>query len=370
MQSETIRILISATGTGGHIFPAIAIARAIQARVESDFGGKKVEIRFIGTGRDLEKKIIDQTGFPLEIIPISGLKGRGLKGIFNFVIRFPKALIMGWRLFRQFRPQLVIGVGGYGSFLPITLAYLSGIPTWIHEAELYPGTANWVLAHYCTKVSIAFEDTKFGNRSLEFTGHPIKSEIRNIKARSQANDQPPRRILVIGGSLGAAALDNAMLESGQALKLANVEIWHQSRPDAVAQVQQGYNELGISARVDSFIKDMAEAYSWSDVIVSRAGAGSVLEIGVANRPSILVPLPNSIKGHQVYNAQFLSNRGKAITVLQDRDFDRNFKMALQQILQPQNYFRMLEAPIEKRPLDAAERIAEGCINLLKISGKK
>lgn len=352
---KAIRILIAASGSGGHLLPALLIAKELMSSEE-------VEIRFLGSGRPLEAKLLSQSGIRRYEVPISGLVGRGARGIFQFGITAPIAFYRVWRIFSEFKPQVVVGVGGYASFLPVFVGFLRGIPTWIHEAEVTPGLTNRTLAPLVSRVSVGFENCRLTGQKVLFSGHPIKDEICSVKARTREQG-PPKNLLILGGSQGASAVDKAFLELLEFLSSKHIKILHQCRPECVAMLEQAYRSKQIDAQVTSFIDSIADAYNWSDIVVSRAGAASVNELAIVNRPAILIPLPGSQGGHQTVNALYLSNAGKGEIVEQNLALAQNLQSKLEILLDPNRYFEILERECLDRPRTASTRIADGILQL-------
>ena len=351
-------ILIAAGGTGGHLIPALEIAFALQALEPA------VHIEFIGSGRPLESQTIDAAGYQRHQISTSGIKRRGLAGLARFCVTFPIALGQVWRIFRERKPKLVIGVGGYVTFIPVTLARLCGIPAWIHEAELKPGLANWVLSLYASRVSLAFEGAKMpGWARTVVTGHPLRSEIRAAAVERKTVTRP-RKLLVVGGSQGARAIDAAMEALAGFIKAEGLEVWHQCRPESVEGLRAAYSKRQVTARVDAFISDMAAAYRYADIVLARAGAGTVMEIGAVNIPAVFVPYPFAQGGHQLANAEYLARAGKAVVVEEGEHFEERLKEAIAGLTNAEGYAAMLARPSPARSLDAAERIAQGCLGMM------
>jgi UDP-N-acetylglucosamine--N-acetylmuramyl-(pentapeptide) pyrophosphoryl-undecaprenol N-acetylglucosamine transferase len=355
-----LRILVAASGSGGHIIPALHIVKAVRALDPLS------AIEFIGSGRPLEEKLIIGNGYQRHVVRLAGVKNRGLKGLLQFGLRLPIATVQLLALFRRFRPDVVVGVGGYASVLPVVLARLLRIPTWIHEAELDPGLANKVLSYFADRISVVFADTAVkGRAQVVVTGHPVRPELANVNATA-SRDGAPKRLLVLGGSQGARGLDEAVTTIAPIAKERDVEVVHQCRPDHMDLVVNAYRAEGVKASVVPFIDDMAGAYEWSDVIVSRAGASSVAEISCVNRPALFVPYPFQTGTHQSDNAQVLVAQGKALVVEETQpNFPTRLKAALEQLLSPEQYLAMKSRPHEARGLQAASAIAHGILSLRK-----
>lgn len=350
-------ILIAASGSGGHLLPAVYIARAIKRQSPSH------EIAFVGSGRPLEEKLIDPEGFPRHIVTISGIKRTGLVGKLRFLLRFPAAVCATWGLISRVKPAVVVGVGGYVSVLPVLLARLRGIPTWIHEAELHPGLANHLLSYVTSKISLAFESSRMPcARKTVYTGHPVREQIRAIAPVQAPSNGVISHLLVMGGSQGADAVDRAMVAVAPLLRERGIEVWHQSRVENVEFVRRGYSEAGVTSQVVPFIDQLPEAYRWAHLIVSRAGAGAVMEISAVNIPAILIPLPATQIG-QADNARFLERLGKALVVPEGEAMHERLQAALRALLEPARYAQMKQAAGDQRALDAADRIAAGVLSL-------
>jgi UDP-N-acetylglucosamine--N-acetylmuramyl-(pentapeptide) pyrophosphoryl-undecaprenol N-acetylglucosamine transferase len=354
------RVLITASGTGGHLFPARFIIEALQA----DNNATSTKIHFVGSGRPLEKTILGKTGISLSALTTVGIKRRGIVGLLQFLLTTPVAIAQTLLLFARFRPQVVIGVGGYATFFPIMLAWVFRIPRWIHEAERAPGLANKILSRFATKVSLAFEDaTMPAGAATVYTGHPVRSEIRSLKSGAALCEQP-KRLLVMGGSQGAQALDVAMPAIADVLASNAVEVWHQARPENVESVSRAYVAAGVSAKVVPFVDDLAAAYSWAELVVSRSGAGAVSELAIVNIPSVLVPYPFAQDDHQTANAKLLSDQGKAVLVAEGEGFEDRLRETIAKICSAVEYKNMRDKQAKSRVLDGAQSIAVGALGLV------
>jgi UDP-N-acetylglucosamine--N-acetylmuramyl-(pentapeptide) pyrophosphoryl-undecaprenol N-acetylglucosamine transferase len=322
-------------------------------------------VEFIGAGRPLEEKLIVEKGYTRHTIASAGVKRRKVFGAFQFLARLPRGFSQISSLYRSFRPDVVVGVGGYVSVLPVVVARLKGIPTWIHEAERQPGLANRVLGYFATTMSTAFADTKVGGRvRVVHTGHPVREELSTVDSVTVRPDAP-KRLLILGGSQGARGLDEAVPHLAPLLAERKIEVVHQCRPDAMELVVNSYRAAGVAAHVVNFVDDMAGAYEWSDIIISRAGASSVAEISCVNRPAIFVPYPFQQGTHQTDNARVLVDQGKGILVEEIlADFPGRLKGAVERLLDPPVFREMKGAPGPQRPTNAASAIAEGILALV------
>jgi UDP-N-acetylglucosamine--N-acetylmuramyl-(pentapeptide) pyrophosphoryl-undecaprenol N-acetylglucosamine transferase len=360
LKRAPFRFLVAASGTGGHLIPAVHIVRALQEM------NPDCVVEFIGAGRPLEEKLIVEKGFTRHTIASAGVKRRKLLGIAQFLCRLPVGVGQLLKLYKSFHPDVVVGVGGYVSVLPIIVARFKGIPTWIHEAELSPGLANKVLSFFADRMSTAFSETRVrGRAKVEHTGHPVRSELLSVD-RDSMPQAGPKHLLILGGSQGARGLDEAVSHLAPLLAERGIEVVHQCRPESMDLVANSYRAAKVSAHVVSFIDDMAGAYQWSDVIISRAGASSVAEISCVNRPTIFVPYPFQQGTHQSDNARTLVAKNKAIIVEENApEFANRLRQGLEKILTPEIYTEMKRASGGQVRLDAAHQIAKGIVGLIK-----
>ncbi len=353
------KIIIAASGTGGHLFPGLYLARELK-RI-----APQANILFIGSGRPLEERIIDRNGFAREVVSLVGIRRRGVKGLFEFLGKLPGAWLRVWSIFTMFRPELVIGVGGYSSVLPVLIARLRRIPSWVHEAEPRPGLANRFLAYVANKISISYRDTPMpcAGKTV-FTGHPVRPEIVAV-SRELGKGEEVRKLLVMGGSQGSDAIDRAVLALAPFLRERGVTLYHQCREENRDLLAQSYRECGLEARVEPFIEALPEAYQWCHLIISRAGAGALMEIGIINRPAILVPFP--AKGiHQEENARILEREGKALVVLEGEQFHERLRSALEKLLNLESYREIQNRPYSQRKTEAAREIIAAAIRLAAV----
>lgn len=358
------RIFIAASGSGGHLIPALHIARALK-ELSSD-----VEIEFIGAGRPLEKQLVEPL-YPLHVVAAARVMQQGPIGLIKFLFTIPKAIAQLRQLFKECKPSVVVGVGGYASVIPVGYATWCGIPTLIHEAERKPGLANRVLAPFASVVSVAREACKIlGATHVLVAGQPMRAGLSSVAIAESS----PKSLLVMGGSQGAAALDAAAAVIAPILKKYNLAVMHQTRKDGVAAVRAAYEAAGVlDAEVVSFISDMNAVYARSDLIVSRAGANTVSEIEVVGRPTIFVPYPHAQADHQSENAQFLAKQRRAIICPEGVGFAERLAALLETILANSegaklesgfpSYQEMLRAPASTRNESAAGALAHKIIEL-------
>jgi UDP-N-acetylglucosamine--N-acetylmuramyl-(pentapeptide) pyrophosphoryl-undecaprenol N-acetylglucosamine transferase len=304
-------LMIAGGGTGGHIYPAIAIAREYATR---DAAAKVV---FVGTEKGLEKNIVPKAGFPLEFINVGGLKGKGGLDLFRNVLRLPLGFIDAWRVVGKHKPSVVLGVGGYSSGPVLVAAKLRGVPTIIHEANAFPGLANRVVARFVTTVAVAFADAlpRMHRKDGVVTGNPIRAEFFN-REKPQTPDVR-RRVLIFGGSQGSRILNDSM--TGALLFLARLkdtlDIVHQTGPNELEKVKAAYQQSAFaSARVVPYLDPMSDEIAAADLVVSRSGAMTVGELSAVGRAAVLVPFAAATNNHQELNARVVEKAGGAVVI--------------------------------------------------------
>ncbi|HEY7376352.1 MAG TPA: undecaprenyldiphospho-muramoylpentapeptide beta-N-acetylglucosaminyltransferase [Polyangia bacterium] len=310
-------MLVAGGGTGGHLYPGIAIAE----EVKTETGGEAV---FVGTARGLETRLVPAAGFPLELVRVSGLKRMGLRGLVRGLLRLPGAFLESARILRRHRPDVVLGVGGYASGPLVFAAALLGYPTAIQEQNSQPGFTNRVLGKLVRRVFVAFDDAaaRFARRKVRFTGNPVRRTFleRAATAAAAPTDEGARAIVILGGSQGSRAVNE--LASGMVRVLDArgrlPPIIHQTGADQYDEMQVNYAALGYEGRVEvrAFIEDMPAVLSRAAVCVARAGALTLAELAIMRRPAILIPLPTAADDHQTMNALAFERAGAAVLMPQ------------------------------------------------------
>jgi UDP-N-acetylglucosamine--N-acetylmuramyl-(pentapeptide) pyrophosphoryl-undecaprenol N-acetylglucosamine transferase len=288
-----MRAAIVGGGTGGHVIPALAIARELREQYSA-------EVLFIGTNRGIETRLVPQAGFPLHLIQVGQLKNVSVTRRLRTLAGIPMAVFDCRRKFAEFRPEVVIGVGGYASGPGMLAAILMRIPTLAFEPNLVPGFANRMVARMVTAAAVHFEETKRFFRNATVTGVPVRREFFNLPQRSFT---PPGSLLVFGGSQGARVLNQAMIEAIPKWKNLGIRIRHQTGERDFEKVESAYREAGFSAQVSRFIDDMPSAFAAADLILCRSGASTVGEISAAGKPAVFVPFPFAADDHQLKNAK-------------------------------------------------------------------
>lgn len=295
--------MIAGGGTGGHLFPGVAIAEELRAR-EPD-----AAVRFVGTERGIEARVLPGLGWDLELIRVSGLKTVGLLGAIRGFFRIPGALWQSRKAIKAFRPDVVLGVGGYASGPVVLMARLMGIPTAICEQNSIPGLTNKILGRFARKVFLAFDESRrfFKTKKVVLSGNPVRQKLLGA-----VSETVPRRIFVCGGSQGATRVNE--LASQAIVQMADpaVTVVHQTGAKDVEAIREVYAKAGVSAEVHAFIQEMAKEYAKADVIVARAGATTVAELAIAGKPAIFIPYPFAADNHQEINAREMAASGAAL----------------------------------------------------------
>jgi len=312
-----VRVVIAGGGTGGHLYPGIAVARELLARRPD------TDISFVGTAKGIEARVLPREGFALDLIRSGGLKGKSLADRARGAWLLPASGRDAWAVLTRRRPQLVIGVGGYSSGPVVLLAALRGIPTMVLEQNAVPGLTNRLLAPFVRAAAVTFESTRrfFGAKAF-VSGNPVRPEFLesvgpSTEAGADDDGSSIARILVFGGSQGAHAINMAMVEAAPELAAdPHLRLTHQTGERDVEVVRAAYRQAGLPADVEPFLYDMGERLRRADVVVCRAGATTLAEITAAGRAAILIPLPTATDDHQRRNAEALAAGGAADLLLQ------------------------------------------------------
>jgi UDP-N-acetylglucosamine--N-acetylmuramyl-(pentapeptide) pyrophosphoryl-undecaprenol N-acetylglucosamine transferase len=306
-----MKVLIAAGGTGGHIYPAIAVAKEILRRNASS------EVLFVGTAHGLETKIVPDNGFQLSLIHSAGLKNVGLKGKIKGLAILPKSFLEARRLLNEFKPDVVVGAGGYVSGPVLMIASLMRIPTLVMDSNALPGFTNRRLAMFVDKAALTFEEAlPFFGKKGTVTGNPVRKEFFEIVPKGRTDDV---HLLIFGGSQGARAINNAMIDALKTLNghKAKLRVMHQTGEADYEKVKHAYTDSGWqTADVRPYIFDMQNAFAETDLIICRAGATTCAEIAATGKAAIMIPLPTAADDHQRKNAEALEKAGAAKMILQ------------------------------------------------------
>lgn len=348
-------ILVMAGGTGGHIFPALAVAHKMR-----DAGWRVV---WLGNPEGMEAKLVPQHGFEMVWVKFSALRGKGILRKLLLPLNLLRGFWQGLKAIRQVKPNVVLGMGGYITFPGGMMAALTGVPLVLHEQNSVAGLANRVLAGVADRIVTGFPNVL---KKGEWVGNPVRPEITKIAAPAErfSERSGALRILIIGGSLGAQAL-NELVPKGMALlgEAEQPQIVHQAGEKHIDTLKANYAAVGVQAHCVSFIEDMAGAYEWADLVICRAGALTIAELAAAGVASILVPFPHAVDDHQTGNARFLVGVGGAFLLPQT-------ELTAESIALIRNYSRgqLLEMAEKARSMakpDATEAVAQLCTDIAK-----
>jgi UDP-N-acetylglucosamine--N-acetylmuramyl-(pentapeptide) pyrophosphoryl-undecaprenol N-acetylglucosamine transferase len=351
-------IMIMAGGTGGHVFPGLAVAAELRARHS--------EVVWLGTHRGLEARLVPQHGIEIEWISIAGLRGRGFLAWISAPVRIVAAVFQALAAMRRRRPAAVLGLGGFVSGPGGLAAWLARKPLLIHEQNSVAGTTNRWLAPFAARVFEAFPGSFPSRVHAELVGNPVRNSLSSVDSPRQRLEERRtvrRRVFVIGGSQGARVL-NETLPRALALLPADArpEVWHQAGANGVDAARAAYAAAGVEARVEAFIDDVASAYRWADLVVARAGALTVTELTIVGVGAILVPLPTAIDDHQTRNAGHFVSRGGGVLLPQRELTPATLATELARCLGDfAGLVTMAEAARGQAMHAAAERLAVACL---------
>lgn len=353
-------VMILAGGTGGHIFPGIAVAR--------EFIARGVPVIWLGSRHGLENTLVPQAQLTLETIAIAGLRGKGMLALLAAPLRLLRAIWQAGRIVARHRPRAVISFGGFAAGPGGLAARLRGVPVFVHEQNRIPGLTNRVLGHLARRVFAGFPDAFKAGRS-EWTGNPVRTEIAQLTPPAQRFATSDRggaaRLLVLGGSQGALALNRAVPAALAQLRSIKFEVRHQCGAKMLDGARAAYAEHQIDASVEPFIADMAAAYGWADLVVCRSGALTLAELCAAGVASILVPYPAAVDDHQTANARFLTSNDAALLLPQSELNADTLAASINTLIaQPARRLAMAEAARRLAKPDAAAVVATHCLEAL------
>ena len=353
------KILIMAGGTGGHVFPALAVAKYLASQ--------GWEILWLGTVERMEAKVVPQHGFNIEFIDIKGVRGNGLLRKITAPFKVLRSIIQARCVIKQFQPDVVLGMGGFASGPGGVAAKLLGIPLILHEQNAIPGMTNRLLSHIASRVLCAFKDTFTGKVNAEVVGNPIRQELIELRDQELKDSSDALKILVVGGSLGAKVFNDLMPSVTANLgQFHPITVWHQVGRDNKAKIERDYQHNGQleTVKVAEFIDDMEAAYGWADVVLCRAGALTVSELATIGKASILVPYPYAVDDHQTLNAQVLVEAGGAFLLPQPIVNVEILVNKLNMLANDrQELVQMGQKAKQVAILDSTKRVAEICASL-------
>ncbi|XCN74175.1 MAG: undecaprenyldiphospho-muramoylpentapeptide beta-N-acetylglucosaminyltransferase [Candidatus Electrothrix aestuarii] len=363
-----MRIIITGGGTGGHLFPGIALGTALQQKYPG------CEILFIGTQRQLDQKALAGRNFQQESIACMGLKGMGLKNRLKSLLSLPTAVLESWKIIRRFQPDLVFGVGGYVTGPVLLAARLRSVPTCIHEQNSIPGLANRMISRFVSRIFVSIPgEYPFPEEKTVVSGNPVRQEILAAAERRQQEndnktDDQPLTLLVMGGSLGAHRINMLMLDVAAQLdgeQKKAVRLIHQTGTADEEKVRDGYEAAKVQAEVRAFFTDMASLYSQADLVLARAGATSLAELSVMGLPAVLIPYPYAADDHQAKNAEYYVAGGGAVMYRESELNAEILGKILSQLLGDIDKLKkMALAMRDMGQPEATQRILDSCMELI------
>jgi UDP-N-acetylglucosamine--N-acetylmuramyl-(pentapeptide) pyrophosphoryl-undecaprenol N-acetylglucosamine transferase len=350
------RILIMAGGTGGHVFPGIAVANELVSRGWS--------VHWLGTPTRMEAELVPKAGYEISFIDVVGVRGNGLVRLLKAPLQILRAVIQALDVLKTVEPDVVLGMGGFASGPGGVAAWLKGIPLIVHEQNALPGMTNKLLSKIAKKVLLGFNA---GFRQLQqqqnkylWVGNPVRSEFAQIVPK--VTHPAPLKLLVVGGSLGAQALNQCVPKALS--QFSDIEVWHQSGNGHTESVRQQYQEAvgdSLQWRVQEFIDDVAHAYDWADIVICRAGALTVAEVAMSGVAAIFVPLPHAVDDHQTMNAKALADHSAAYLLPQKQLENGDLTSLLKQILNaPESRLAMGQAARKLAKKDATKQVSDIC----------
>ncbi|NQY62464.1 MAG: undecaprenyldiphospho-muramoylpentapeptide beta-N-acetylglucosaminyltransferase [Alteromonadaceae bacterium] len=308
-------LLVMAGGTGGHIFPGIAVADSLKEQGWN--------IHWLGTRKRMEATLVPQHGYDISFISIVGLRNKNWRTWVTMPFKLMQSVLQSIQIIRQVNPDVVLGMGGYASAPGAVAAWLLRKPLVLHEQNAVAGMSNRYLAKIASKVLCAFPNAFKADVKAEVVGNPLRKEFVQIKNVISKQPAISKKVLVVGGSLGAQVLNETVPQAMKQIKVQSIDVWHQTGKGNKEKVLTSYQRFGLpeeKVKVTDFIEDMAEAYQWADVVICRAGALTVSELAMAAKPAIFVPLPHAVDDHQSKNAMYLVSKGAA-RLLPQKEFN-------------------------------------------------
>ena len=349
-------VLIMAGGTGGHIFPGIAVAQELLAR--------GIPVLWLGSAGGLETRLVPQAGLPIETLAIAGVRGKGLLALLTAPLRILRAVFAAWRVLGRTKPRSALALGGFASGPGGIAAWLRGVPLTVHEQNRVPGATNRILSHFAKKLLCGF-DGAF--KHAEWTGNPVRREIAALPPPRErfAARADALRLLVLGGSQGARALNARVPEALASMpKDRRPIVRHQCGAKLADAARAAYAIAQVQASVEPFIQDMAAAYAWADLIICRAGALTLAELAAAGVGAVLVPFPSAVDDHQTKNAAAMMQAGAALLLPEGEASAERIAAALGDLLGDRpRLLAMAEAARTLAKPDAAARIADACLQV-------
>ncbi|WP_455211349.1 undecaprenyldiphospho-muramoylpentapeptide beta-N-acetylglucosaminyltransferase [Kaarinaea lacus] len=360
---QSLKVLLMAGGTGGHVFPALAVADELRHR--------GIQVAWLGTQKGIEADVVPKAGIDISFINVAGLRGKGLLGWLLAPFKLMHALWQAMSVVRQLKPAVVLGMGGFVTGPGGIAAWLLRRPLVIHEQNAIAGLTNKLLTPFAVRVLEAFPGTIKSPKTIH-TGNPVRSDIDADQTALKPGESSPAstenkiHLLVVGGSLGAKALNAVVPEAlSQLSETQRPEVWHQTGKKNIDETLALYKTHGIDGKVEPFIDDMGAAYAWADLVLCRAGALTIAELAIAGLPSILVPYPYAVDDHQTSNAKYLVDNGAALLV-QQKDLKAKRLLEMLNQLDFASLHKMAAAAKNLALPEATKKVAELCLEVARV----
>ena len=355
-------ILVMAGGTGGHIFPGIAVAEELVK--------KGWKVHWLGTAERMEAEIVPKNGYPISFINIAGIRNKGWQTWLKTPFKILQSVMQSIQVLKEVKPDVVLGMGGYASAPGGVAAWLLRIPLVLHEQNAVAGMTNRFLSRIATKTLSAFPGAFSDRVTPNVVGNPLRSDITSIENVMPEQPATSKKVLVVGGSLGAKILNDVVPQAMKQIKVQSIDVWHQTGGGNEQAVLTSYQDFGLpeeKVKVTEFIDDMASAYQWADVVVCRAGALTVSELAMAAKPAIFVPLPHAVDDHQTKNAMYLVECGAAKLIAQKEFNGTTLGQMLNSLfISDKVVQQMSKAAHNAAHADATSHVAQTCIEVAQL----
>lgn len=350
-------LLVMAGGTGGHVFPGLAVADKLKKQ--------GWQVSWLGTAARMEANLVPEHGYEINFIDVVGVRGNGLKRLLKAPFQILKSIFQARKVIKERKVDLVLGMGGFASGPGGIAAWTLGVPVILHEQNAAAGMTNRLLSRFSKKVLMGFSGAFSGEKAI-LVGNPIRKELLELHEKVISDIAMPLKVLVIGGSLGAKVLNDTIPQALMNFDQTQVSICHQTGKGNSEQVLALYKETNVDYQVHDFIKDMAAAYDWADVIICRAGALTVAEVAAVGLPAIFVPLPHAVDDHQTKNAQSLVDAKAALLIAQNELNVDKLSESLRTLSENRQLLSEMSHNCKNVAItDATDKVAEVCNSLVK-----
>ena len=360
-QEKQKTLLVMAGGTGGHIFPGLAVAQYLS--------GQGWNIHWLGTDKRMEADLVPQYGYPISFVNIAGFRNKGWQTWLKTPFKLMQSIIQSIKILRAINPDVVLGMGGYASGPGGVAAWLLRKPLVLHEQNAVAGMTNRFLSYIATEVLSAFPGAFKPSIKHQVVGNPLRSDIIAIESVIPEQPAVSKKVLVVGGSLGAQILNEVVPQAMKQIKLQNIDVWHQTGAGKEEKVLNSYHDYGLlgeRVKVSEFIDDMASAYQWADVVICRAGALTVSELAMAAKPAVFVPLPHAVDDHQTKNAMYLVSCGAAKLLPQSEFNGTTLAQMLNSLFVSDKVIQsMSKAAHDAAHADATVKVAQICQSVVQ-----